>query len=64
MVRVEGAVVGWQRTAETDGCRRDWPLTHSSLSRTGEDLREADAIDEEEEEAEKSYLCCSFTNGL
>ena len=44
---MEGAAVGWKRTAERGGWRRDWPLTHSHLSRTGEDLRrEAEAIDE------------------
>ena len=43
MVRGEGAT-GLQRTTEAEVWRRDWPFTHSDLSRTGDDLRrEADA---------------------
>lgn len=46
MMRVEGAVASWQRTAEVEGRRIDWPpFTHSDFWRTGEELsKDVDAI--------------------
>lgn len=41
----EDGKTGWHRTI-AEGWRRLWPLTHSDLSRTGDDLRrDADAIE-------------------
>lgn len=44
---VKAADVGCDRTKQTEGWRRFWPLIHSDLSIIGEDLRrvaEAEAI--------------------
>lgn len=54
-----GEPLGWQRTMETADWRMAWPLTHSDLSRTGDDLSK-------EAEVEAIFLlsCCLRVEAL